>query len=147
MSSSFLLFGIRPMRFALVASSLLLVAVPVEAAQPITGRWLTDGGKAVVSIGRCGRQLCGRVERVLRAPPGSPRTDAHNPNPALRGRPIVGVAILSGFSEDGDAWRGRIYNPEDGRSYKSIVRREGDALKVKGCIVFFCRTQIWRPAR
>ena len=133
------------MRFAL-AAPLLVIAGGAHAAQPIAGRWLTDGGKAVVSIGRCGAQLCGRVERVLRAPPGAPRTDAHNPDPALRTRPIVGVAILSGFSENGDEWRGRIYNPEDGRSYKSIVRREGDALKVKGCIAFFCRTQTWRPA-
>lgn len=128
---------------------LALLAMPAagQAATPITGRWLTEGGKAVVAIAPCGTHLCGRVERVLKAPPGATGRDSNNPDPALRTRPMVGVPILSSFADAGGDWRGRIYNPEDGKSYKSIVTREADgSLKVKGCISVFCKTQRWRRA-
>lgn len=138
------------MRYVFLLASLALPAM-ASAAAPITGRWLTDGGKAVVAIAPCaaggGGQLCGRVERVLKAPPGASGRDSNNPDAALRTRPMVGVPILSGFADAGSDWRGRIYNPEDGKSYKSIVTRERDgSLKVKGCISFFCKTQRWTRA-
>lgn len=139
------------MRLALSLPPLLLAALassPVDAATPISGRWISDGGKALVLIDRCGAALCGRIERVLKATPGSVTTDVNNKNPALRQRPFVGLSILTGFADTGKDWRGRIYNPEDGRTYKSIVSRNPDGtLKVKGCIAFLCRTQTWRPAR
>lgn len=131
--------------------ALLALAGAADAATPITGRWLTEDGKAVIAIAPCpggrGPSLCGRVERVLKAPPGASGRDSNNPDPALRSRPMVGVPILSAFADAGGDWRGRIYNPEDGRSYKSIVTRERDgSLKVKGCIAFFCKTQRWTRA-
>lgn len=134
-----------PIAIFLLASSL---AASADAATPIAGRWLTEGGKAVVVVAPCGAQLCGRIERVLKAPPGATGRDTNNPDKALKSRPIVGVAVLSGFADAGGDWRGRIYNPEDGKSYKSIVSRAADgSLSVKGCIAFFCRTQRWTPAR
>ena len=55
--------------------------------------------------------------------------------------------MLSGFTDQGKDWRGRIYDPRSGRSYKSILSREADGtLKVQGCIAFFCKTQVWRRA-
>ncbi|WP_374942681.1 DUF2147 domain-containing protein [Sphingomonas sp.] len=127
--------------------ALLMLPGAADAAMPITGRWLTEDGKAVIAIAPCGGQLCGRVERVLKAPPGATGRDSNNPDAALRSRPMVGVPILSAFADAGADWRGRIYNPEDGKSYKSIVSRERDgSLKVKGCISFFCKTQRWTRA-
>ena len=51
--------------------------------------------------------------------------------------------MLTGFTADSDRWRGKIYDPESGKTYRSEVNREGAVLKVKGCISFFCRTQTW----
>ena len=54
--------------------------------------------------------------------------------------------MLDGFEKSGDKWKkGRIYNPEDGKSYKSSIRLDDDpnVLKVKGCIAFFCQSQYW----
>ncbi|MEO0700067.1 MAG: DUF2147 domain-containing protein, partial [Pseudomonadota bacterium] len=35
-----------------------------------------------------------------------------------------------------------------GKSYRSVVRRKGaNAIEVKGCISFFCQTQIWKKAK
>lgn len=123
-------------------------AAAAAGPAPIAGQWLTADGSAVVSVGSCGAQTCGRISRVLKSAPGAPRVDANNPDPALRTRPVVGLPILTGFAPGGGDWRGRIYDPRNGKSYKSIVSREADGtLKVKGCIAFFCQTQVWRPLR
>jgi uncharacterized protein (DUF2147 family) len=66
----------------------------------------------------------------------------------LRRRPLEGLVILSGFADKGDDWRGKIYDPKSGKTYKSILKRESDGtLKVQGCIAFFCRTQRWTPVK
>jgi uncharacterized protein (DUF2147 family) len=131
----------------LPALLLALLATPALAAPaPVTGRWLTVEGKAVVEIGACGQQLCGRIARILKPRPGGPAVDANNPDKALRTRPIQGLQILSNFAPDGDRWKGRIYDPESGRSYRSELTRAGNILKVKGCLGPFCRTQEWPPA-
>lgn len=136
------------MRIATAMLTTMLAAAPVAAAVPIDGRWLVEDGTAVIAVGRCGAVTCGRIERVVRAPGTAPRTDVNNPDPAMRDRPFVGIAVLSGFADAGDAWRGRIYDPKSGRTYNSIVRRQPDgSLKVQGCIAFICRTQHWQPAK
>lgn len=132
----------------IAAFALLIVATPAVAAPPITGRWITDEGKAVVVIAPCGPAMCGRVAQILKPRPGGPAVDSNNPDPKLRGRPIKGIEVLIGFRPDGDEWKGQIYNPEEGKTYRSVIARGGaDALKVKGCILFFCRTQNWTRAR
>lgn len=129
--------------FALVALSALS-----WAAQPIAGRWVTPEGDSIVTIAPCGAQLCGRITTFLRKPDTPNPVDRNNPDPKLRGRPVLGMAVLTGFSDAGKEWRGRIYDPRSGRSYKSILRRNADGtLNVQGCIAFLCRTQVWRPAR
>jgi len=125
-----------------------LLAVPAAAAEPIAGRWVTENGKAAVLIGSCGGGVtCGRIAAVLKPTPGGATTDVNNPDPKLRDRPFRGLAILTGFRDAGDDWRGRIYDPESGKTYKSVVKREKDGLKVQGCIAFFCRTQHWTAMR
>ena len=132
------------MRRAALPLALLLVAA---APAPIAGRWLTDEGKAVVEIGPCsgggGSALCGRIARVLKPKPGGRAVDANNPDPALRNRPMAGIVFLTGFQPSGDRWRGRIYDPESGRTYRSELARDGAGLKVKGCLGPFCRSQRW----
>lgn len=135
------------MRHAILPFLLLGLATPALAAEPIEGRWLTAGGRAMVSIERCGSHVCGRIAKVLiKTPTGSP-VDRYNPDPRLRERPIVGLEILSGFADGGADWRGTIYDPEHGKTYKSIVAREPGGLNVKGCIMMFCQAQHWTPAK
>lgn len=132
----------------LLALLLLPLAAPATAATPISGRWLTEEGNAVVTIGACGAATCGRITRLIKGPPSGPPVDRNNPDAKLRNRPLEGLTILSGFTDAGSDWRGRIYDPKSGKTYKSIVRREADgSLKVQGCIAFFCRTQRWTAAR
>lgn len=133
-------------RVCLAATAVLLV-MPALAAAPVAGRYVTEDGSGVIEIGRCGATMCGKLVRILKAEPNAPKTDVNNSDPALRSRPILGMPILTGFSDAGKDWRGRIYDPRNGKTYKSIVSRNGDGtLKVQGCIAFLCQTQTWKPA-
>ncbi|RZM22777.1 MAG: DUF2147 domain-containing protein [Sphingomonas sp.] len=135
------------MRIMTAIVATLLVAAPAIAAQPIAGRWITEDRAAEVEIGRCGTNLCGRIIRIVTPTPGAPTTDVSNPDPAQRNKPILGLTILTGFTDDGDDWRGRIYDPRKGKTYKSILTRQPNGtLKVQGCIAFFCQTQVWTRA-
>lgn len=125
----------------------LLLAAPAVAATPIAGRYVTEDGSGVIEIGRCGATVCGKLVRILKSEPNAPKTDVNNSDPALRSRPILGMPILSAFTDAGKDWRGRIYDPRNGKTYKSIVSKNGDGtLKVQGCIAFLCQTQTWKPA-
>ena len=135
------------MRALILMPALAIAASAAAAPAPITGRWLTEGGKALVEVAPCGQQLCGRIVRVLKYTPGKPHTDVQNPDASLRNRPIEGITILTGFTAGDDRWRGRIYDPESGRNYRSELIAAGNTLQVKGCIAVFCRTQTWARAR
>jgi uncharacterized protein (DUF2147 family) len=135
----------------MLAAVLGLVAlVPAAfAAEPITGRWVTADKDAVIVIAPCGKALCGTVERFLVAPPqGNDQRDINNPDAAKRKRKLLAATpILSSFTQDSDLWRGQIYDPKSGKTYRSVVRRKGpNVLEVKGCIGPFCQTQLWRRA-
>lgn len=136
-------------RYALFALFPLLFAAPASAADPIGGRWVTEEGDAIIAVGDCGQSVCGRIARFLVPPPGgADQRDINNPDPDLRRRKLLGLPVLYSFTEEEDLWRGRIYDPKSGKSYRSVIRRKGPGrLEVKGCIAFFCRTQMWHRTR
>ena len=137
---------IRPLLLGLAAVTVALPA-PLFAAAPIAGRWLTADGGAVVAIGDCGGAICGRVVKVIKGPPaGKPWVDSLNPDPKLKTRPLVGLPILTEMASSGDGWKGKIYDPKSGKTYRAVVTRDGANLKVQGCIAIFCQTMVWTRA-
>jgi uncharacterized protein (DUF2147 family) len=138
----------KPTLISVAALTAAFAAIPAQAAQPVTGRWATVDGKAIVHIAPCGKHLCGKIEKIVKPTPGRPQTDIKNPDPALQSKPLVGLSLLTGFKDDGDLWKGTIYDPESGKSYTSKVSRNANGtLKVQGCIAFFCKTQTWTAVR
>ena len=130
----------------LAVFALLTVAAPAWAAAPVAGRWVTPDRDSVIEIGSCGPKQCGRIVRLLK-PVEGPATDRNNPDAQLRRRPLIGLPILTEFVADGNEWRGRIYDPRAGKTYRSTLAiGPGGVLRVKGCIAFFCQTQEWRRA-
>lgn len=131
-----------------IALAALILSAPLAAAAPIDGLWTTEEKSGQVRIADCGAARCGRLVRFLEVPPqGVDQRDVNNPDRALRNRRVLGLAILSGFRADGDLWRGSIYDPKSGRSYRSVLRRRDAAtLEVKGCLGPFCQTQLWKRA-
>ena len=141
----------------LVLFLIILTAVPAWAADSdsVAGFWNTQDNDALFEIYRCGSLYCGRIlslEEPNYPPtdkqmPGRPKVDRHNPDPALRNRTLVGLPLILGFHYEGDnSWHGRIYNPEDGKTYRCNFSMAGeDRLKVRGYIgiPLLGRTQIW----
>jgi len=133
-----------------LATSILLAAFALAGAahaapDPAEGEWLPPGGKAKVRVAPCQAhpdRLCGTIVWLK-----TPALDAHNPNPKLRSRPIVGMPFLSGFHRDGPGrWSGgTIYDPEGGKTYDSKFQvAPNGTLKLDGCVLMFCQTQVWK---
>ncbi|MEL7198078.1 MAG: DUF2147 domain-containing protein [Pseudomonadota bacterium] len=122
---------------------------PAMAADSIAGRWVTQDKDAVVVISKCGATTCGKIARFLITPPdGLDQRDINNPDAKKKKRKLLGLPILTRFKEESDLWRGQIYDPNSGKTYRSVVRRKSPTtLEVKGCIGPFCQTQIWRKAK
>lgn len=117
------------------------------AASDIVGDWLVESRDAVIHIEQVGNEYQGYILWQLHdtyGPEDGPAlvgkivTDIHNPNPALRSRPLTGLRLLTGLTFDpGDRkWEhGRVYNSDDGRTYNCWVRlRSLDRLQLHGYI-------------
>ncbi len=133
-----------------VALSIFTVGFAGGAYADVENIWLTEGGKSHVKIEPCGERLCGEIV-WLREPnrdDGSAKLDRRNEDKSLRGRPILGLQVLTDFEDEGGGtWRGgEIYNPEDGKTYSSKLELvDSNTLEVSGCVFFglLCKTQTW----
>lgn len=140
----------KSMNKTILTTALFFGATPAMAAPAaITGNWVTQEKDAIVNIAPCGATLCGTIAKYLVTPPGGVgQKDIHNPDAKLRGRTLLGMAVLTGFSADRTQWKGRIYDPKSGKSYRSVVYKGvSGKLIVKGCIGPFCQTQNWTPSK
>ena len=136
-------------KFGIALFAVILLPISAQAAAPVTGRWVTQSKDGVVEIYQCGAQICGKLAKFLVTPPnGAGQKDIHNPDKALRNRTLLGMNILTGFKEVGNEWKGQIYDPKSGKTYRSVVYKgKSGNLVVKGCIGPFCQAQAWTPSR
>ncbi len=127
-----------------MAAGIAFSAGGVAAANDVaTGIWRLDNGRVTVKVTPCGGNLCGTVVALKkpRDDKGRPRLDKENPNAALRSRPVIGLTILSNMKQIGEnQWKGTIYNPDDGNTYRSNMQlQKGNTMRVEGCIAVFCK--------
>ena len=120
---------------------LTFVAAGTALADP-RGLWQAQDG-AVVQVAPCGPGLCATVvspRSEVDPDTGRPWTDKHNPDPALRGRPLVGVAVLYGMMPDGaNRWSGTLYNVDNGQTYQGrLVEIDHSTVRVEGCVIGIC---------
>ncbi len=121
----------------------VMAAVPVAQAAELEGLWRTPKGWQV-KIYKCGGGWCGRVMG------GTTMRDAHNPNPALRKRRVVGIDLFRGMRKQGKRYRGSLYNPKDGKTYTGTIEPlSTHKLKLSGCILggIICKGQTWTRIR
>ncbi|MBI3199422.1 MAG: sterol desaturase family protein [Rhodospirillales bacterium] len=143
---------VRTIAALMLAGGLVVAAEPTRAEGSPVGRWATPGVAAIVELAPCADTsgLCGTIRWLWDAvdEKGRPRLDAQNADTALRTRPLLGLSILSGLTRSPNgSWEGRIYNPEDGQTYRATVRQTAaDTLTVEGCVLFICQKQAWRSA-
>jgi uncharacterized protein (DUF2147 family) len=104
----------------------------------LLGTWLTPGALSRVEITKCGSRYCGVITWLK-----TPKADAKNPDPSLRGRPLPGAQILSGFAPDGTG--GKVYSPERGSSYDAkLVLVEATTLEIRVSAGFIRKTVAWK---
>ncbi|MBF9235271.1 DUF2147 domain-containing protein [Microvirga alba] len=139
---------------AIVVVNLSGPSLAAELAD-IRGVWLVDDGESAVEITACGAARCGRVIWLKDGndEDGRPLLDRHNPDANLRSHPVCGLQIIGGLKPqlDGSWDQGRIYDPEEGKTYDLEIRSAGpDVLKVTGYLTIksFGETLTWRrPAQ
>ncbi|HWI26298.1 MAG TPA: DUF2147 domain-containing protein [Stellaceae bacterium] len=145
------------MRVAVLLALALVAVSPGAEAQllqtdQIYGRWLSENKRGVIDLYPCGNTICGKLV-WLREPnyAGAPRVDVKNPDPALRRRPLCGLVVLGGFRHmSPQLWTdGRIYDPQNGKTYRATLFLEGlGLLRLRGYIgtPFLGRSETWtRP--
>lgn len=122
----------------------------VMAADLPTGRWNTIDEKSgkvtsVVEVYDQGGKLFGKIAALT-----DPNDEKGKPKictkckDADKDKPIVGLVILKNLGADGERFKGgTIMDPEDGKIYKAEIWREAGALKVRGYLGMFYRTQTW----
>jgi len=127
--------------FPILALLTPLFAVPAYAGDP-SGDWRVEDGVAHVRTAFCDGRLWGVI-----AWEEKPGTDAHNPDPALRNRPTLGLPIILGMKPaKPDQWEGPIYNAKNGKTYQATVTLTGpDSMEVEGCLWqgWLCGGQDW----
>jgi uncharacterized protein (DUF2147 family) len=143
-------------KFGAGALALACLVAPVQAADAI-GTWLNEDRDGVVQIGDCGTlrkvaptgSLCGVVVWIrdaVDAATGRPPVDKKNADPALRGRPIMGLQVISQMrpSKASNRWDGRIYNIDDGKTYTGTLTLKSEGqLRVEGCVAIVCSGETW----
>ena len=114
-------------------------------ADAIIGLYWSPNKDAKIEIYKTDGKYYGKSTWVA-----TPRKDINNPNEALRKREVLGIELLTGFSyEDGVYVDGKIYDPENGKSYTCKMILTGTVLKVRGYIgiSLFGRTVLFNRIR
>ena len=124
-------------RLPLLLLSLSVLAGPARAESgpnSIVGVWESDSGKSRIEIRACpeGEGFCGHIIWT------------RNGNPAF-----LGASVLEGLVYREGRWvKGAIHDPRNGTTYRAKAELEApDRLRVKGCLLVFCDSRIWRRHR
>ena len=132
------------------AIGLLLVLAQVGfASESIEGVWIAADDDGLIEIRINDGLLSGVIAGSLSDPErkNPARHDDLNPDPDLRERPLLGLAIFSGLQASGsNKWKGEVYDPNSGKTYKCTVTLvDTDTVKIRGYIGFSLlgRTEEW----
>lgn len=136
------------------AFTIMLAAGMAHAADAPVGKWNTVDSKTAKTVSEVqlydqGGKLYGKIVRLAEPndEKGKPKTCTKCLGPE-KDQPIVGLVIIKDLMPDKDRFKGgTILDPEDGKVYKAEMWTEGDALKVRGYLGPFYKTQTWTKAK
>ena len=131
--------------FVLFAGLLPLVSASAGATSErvqVFGRWASSG--TIIEVKAIGETLSARLIALKNplyrdkdefGPVGAEKRDDYNPDPALRSRPLLGVELLGQYEFVKGRWQGKLYLPENGRTFTSRVGVDSKGrLKIRGYI-------------
>ena len=129
----------------------LSTAVLAEVLSPV-GTWTTIDDetkkpKSVVRIVESNGVYSGMVEKIFDPAKQDSKCDECAGDDPRKGKPVVGMTILTGLKPDGDNVYagGTILDPANGKTYnaKVTVIEGGRKLEMRGSVLFIGRTQTW----
>jgi len=133
----------------LIGVLVLFVMAPLPAedlspANEILGQWYTEGNESKVVVVERGGKFFGTIiwlsEPLYTAEEpdgdaGKPKRNKNASDPVEQKKPIIGLEVLKNFAYDADdkSWSGgTIYDPNNGRTYKCVIRMQADPKGVDG---------------
>lgn len=139
-------------RTLIVAVAAALASASAFAATP-DGLWKTiddNTGKTrgLIRITNVNGEYKGTIEKLFQAPDEDQNPKCDKCEGDLRNKPVIGMTILTGLRQDGDAYEnGKILDPESGNVYSSRASLDetGKKLEVRGYIgvSLIGRSQTW----
>ena len=129
-------------------------AAPAEVLSPV-GAWTTIDDetkkpKSVVRIAEKDGVYSGTVEKIFDPAKQDSKCDECAGDDPRRGKPVIGMTILSGLRHDGESVYagGTILDPANGKTYNARVTviDGGKKLEMRGSVLFIGRTQTWLRA-
>jgi uncharacterized protein (DUF2147 family) len=103
-------------------------------AGDVAGEWLRSDGVSKVRFSPCGGALCGAISWLK------------DPNAPAK----VGQKVFFDMKPSGDdAWAGKAFNPDDGKTYSGKMTLSGDKLTTSGCAFggLICKSYDWSRVR
>ena len=123
-----------------------LSPIAAVADDSIAGIWLTADGEGLVEIRFEGEVPIGIIKGAADGVEKG-RLDDLNPDPSLKKRPLTGLQIISKLTPAGGGkWKGTIYDPNSGKTYKcTLSLSDENTLKLRGYvgIPMLGRTETW----
>lgn len=136
------------MRIALsaLAFAVSLAASSAGASAQVTdnpvGVWRHPANGSLIRTYKCGGELiCGKLVKIN----DGQKIDSKNADPAKRGRPVIGMVILTARRTGAKTWAGSIYNRADGKTYSgNVTVKSPSAIVLSGCSLgVFCKSITW----
>jgi uncharacterized protein (DUF2147 family) len=130
-----------------------LLTAQLAAAQNYApeGYWINDKGNSKIHIFKTTAGTYAGKLIWLKEPnrDGKPKLDVHNPNEALRTRPVMGLVMLTGLrhEEKNDYVDGKAYDPSSGKTYECKLTVNGpDEMTLRGFVGFSLigKSVIWK---
>jgi uncharacterized protein (DUF2147 family) len=140
------------MKKIITAVLVLMLSHTITAAQSadaIKGNWINSSKDVKIEIYKSGNSFAGKIvwtKGMYEADGKTLKKDYSNTNESLRNRTILNLVILTGFQyQDGEWIEGQIYDPKNGKTYKSKMKINSASLEIRGYVgsPAFGKTTTW----
>ena len=144
-----------PSLLSRLCAGLFVAGVSMSAlADPMSpvGTWNTIDDetkkpKSLVRITEKDGVISGTVEKIVDPAKQDSKCDECADDDPRKGKPVIGMTILTGLKKDGDNvyGGGKILDPNNGKVYNARVTviEDGRKLEMRGSFLFIGRTQTW----